>query len=338
MPLRLALRLIPLVLACLALSPMAQAVTPPPDGGYPGGNTAEGTTALQNLTNGTDNTAIGRRALFENRGGNFNTAIGAAALDANVGGDRNTATGVQALSSSTAGSDNTANGYQALGQITRGGTNTAVGSQALFRLRTGDGNIGLGYLAGKSLFNGNNNIYIGNNGVNTENNAIRIGGPSQSRTFITGISGVGVAGAGVQVNAEGQLGTAPSSQRFKDQIKAMDQASEAILALKPVTFRYKKEIDPERTPQFGLVAEDVDKVDPDLVLRDKDGKPYSVRYDAVNAMLLNEFLKAHRKIEEHGVTIARQQKRIDALSAGLEKVSEQLEVGKPTPQHVLNSH
>ena len=333
-PLRLALLLIPLVFACLALPPMAQAVSPPPDGGY-GSNTAEGTVALQNLTSGTDNTAIGRRALWANRDGKFNTAIGAAALDANVSGDRNTATGVQALSGSK-GSDNTANGYQALLYLTTGNSNTAVGSSALFRLRTGNSNIGIGFQSGKGLTTGNNNIYVGNNGVDMENNTIRIGGPSQSRSFITGISAVGVGGVPVNVNADGQLGTAPSSQRFKNEIKAMDQMSEAILALKPVTFRYKKEIDPERTPQFGLVAEDVQKVDPDLVVHDKDGKPYSVRYEAVNAMLLNEFLKAHRKIEKHGATIVRQQEQIDALAAGLQKVSTQLEVSKPAPQTVLN--
>jgi hypothetical protein len=335
-PLRLRLLLIPLVFACLALSPMTQAVTPPPDGGYPGGNTAEGTVALQNLTSGTDNTAIGRRALFANREGKSNTAIGAAALDANISGDRNTATGVEALSGSK-GSDNTANGFQALFNLTTGNSNTAVGSLALGNLRTGNSNIGIGYRSGRSLFTGNNNIYVANDGVDMDSNTIRVGGSSQSRSFITGISGVAVApGLPVNVNAGGQLGTAPSSQRFKDEIKAMDQTSEAILALKPVTFRYKKEIDPERTPQFGLVAEDVQKVDPDLVMHDKDGKPYSVRYEAVNAMLLNEFLKAHRKIEKHGATIVRQQEQIDALAAGLQKVSTQLEVSKPAPQTVLN--
>jgi hypothetical protein len=151
-------------------------------------------------------------------------------------------------------------------------------------------------------------------------------------------------GTGVVIDASGRLGTKPSSARFKDEIKPMDKASEAIHALKPVTFRYKKEIDSERTPQFGLVAEDVERVNPDLVVRDADGKVYTVRYEAVNAMLLNEFLKEHRKneeqqskIEQQGATIARQQKQIDALTAGLQRVSAQLEVRKSAPQTALNN-
>src|SRR5215472_10544962 len=135
------------------------------------------------------------------------------------------------------------------------------------------------------------------------------------------------------INGNGRLGTAPSSARYKDEIKPMDAASEVILALKPVTFRYKKEVDAERTPQFGLVAEQVEKVNPDLVARDPDGKVFTVRYEAVNAMLLNEFLKEHRKVEEehrtvHDLkrTVAFQQKQIEALTAGLQKVSARLEL------------
>jgi trimeric autotransporter adhesin len=130
---------------------------------------------------------------------------------------------------------------------------------------------------------------------------------------------------------------AASSARFKDAIKPMDKASEAILALKPVTFRYKKEIDCKGIPQFGLVAEEVEKVNPDLVVRDKEGKPYSVRYDQVNAMLLNEFLKEHRRVEELEANAAQQRQQIDALTAGLQKVSAQLEVGRPASQTVLNN-
>src|SRR5206468_4392268 len=144
------------------------------------------------------------------------------------------------------------------------------------------------------------------------------------------------SGVGVIVGTDGKLGTVVSSERFKDEIKPMDKASEAILALKPVTFHYKRELDPESIPQFGLVAEQVEKVNPDLVARDDDGKPYSVRYEAVNAMLLNEFLKEHRKVEDLEATvaqqqkgfeskIARQQKQIAALTAGLQKVSAQVE-------------
>src|SRR5207253_6947475 len=152
------------------------------------------------------------------------------------------------------------------------------------------------------------------------------------------ISGATVAGGvGVIIDTNGHLGTVVSSNRFKDSIKPMDKASEAILALKPVTFRYKHELDPDGIPQFGLVAEDVEKVNPDLVARDAQGKSYTVRYDAVNAMLLNEFLKEHRKNEEQQAIIEHQQKQIDALTAGLQKVSAQLELNKSAPQTVQNS-
>jgi len=155
---------------------------------------------------------------------------------------------------------------------------------------------------------------------------IRIGKVgTQTATFVAGIRGVTVAsGIGVIIGSNGQLGTVTSSARFKEAIKPMDKASEAILALKPVTFRYKHDLDPDGVPQFGLVAEQVEKVNPDLVVRDEDGKVSTVRYEAVNAMLLNEFLKEHRKVEEQGATIARQQKQIEALTAGLQKVTAQL--------------
>jgi Chaperone of endosialidase len=213
----------------------------------------------------------------------------------------------------------------------------------------------LGSEAGSGLTTGHFNIDIGNEGVAGKSRTIRIGSTSQTRTFVAGISGVGVTGAAVVVNAGGQLGTTISSKRFKDEVKPMDKASEAILALKPVTFQYKKEIDPEAKSQFGLIAEEVAKVNPALVLPDKEGKPYTVRYDAVNPMLLNEFLKEHkafteeqRKVQEQEVTItqlkqdfqsrlAEQQTQIEALTEGLQKVRAQLEVKKPAPQTVLNT-
>jgi hypothetical protein len=324
-------------IVCFGLLPNARAVSPPPGGGYPNGNTAAGNNALLSLTNGTNNTAIGRGALRANKQGSFNTAVGAGVLDANVNGARNTATGFEALTRNGAGSDNTANGDSVLSSLGQGTGNTAMGFGALLVLTSGNGNIAIGRSAGVSLTTGSNNIYIGNEGVASESNTIRIGAPLNVGTFIAGISGVGVTGLPVYVNAGGQLGTATSSQRFKDEIKPMDKASEAILGLKPVSFCYKKDIDPAGTRQFGLVAEDVEKVNPDLVVRDKEGKPYTVRYDAVNAMLLNEFLKAHRKIEKHGATIVRQQEQNEALTAGLQKVSAGLEVRKPAPRAVLNS-
>ena len=197
-----------------------------------------------------------------------------------------------------------------------------------------------GVAAGGLLNSGSNNIDIGYfvaRGSPNEANTIRIGNGDHNATFIAGISGATASGGvAVFVNTDGKLGTMTSSARFKDEIKPMDKASAAILALKPVTFRYKKAIDPQGIPQFGLVAEDVEKVSPDLVVRDKEGKPYSVRYDQVNAMLLNEFLKEHKIVQEQGAMIASQQKQIDALSAGLQKVTAQLELNRSAPQTVLN--
>ena len=208
----------------------------------------------------------------------------------------------------------------------------------MLRNTTGSSNIALGVTAGGNLTIGNNNIDIGNAGVAAEANTIRVGTQgTQRRTFIAGISGVAVAGSAVVVNANGQLGIAASSERFKDEIKPMDKASEAILALQPVTFYYKKEIDPTRTSQFGLVAEDVEKVNPALVMRDEQGKPYGVRYDKVNAMLLNEFLKEHRKNEEQEKTIAELKSGMTALAvmvkeqeSQIQKVSAQLATASPS--------
>jgi hypothetical protein len=284
-PLRSGLFLAALALAYPALSPITQAVTPPPVGGYRGQNTATGDYALFNLTTGTRNTAIG---------------------------------------------------FQALNTNTTGGKNTAIGFLALQDNPTGTNNIALGYSAG--IFTaGDNNINIGNVGAE-ESDTIRIGTVNgrgirdfQRNTYIAGISGVTIAaGVPVMIDADGHLGSTTSSERFKDEVKPMDKASEAILALKPVTYRYKKELDPDGIPQFGLVAEQVEKVRPDLVARDKEGKPYSVRYEAVNAMLLNEFLKEHETVQDQGETIARLQKQIEALTVGLEKVNAQLAAASPS--------
>jgi hypothetical protein len=418
-PLRYGLFLIPLVLAALAVSPTAKAqLSPPPDGGYDGNNTAEGTDALFSLTTGTDNTAIGFDALFSNTTGSENTATGSdslllnttgirnmangfAALEANTTGVRNTASGRAALARNTTGSDNTGDGHDALFSNTTGIHNTATGSfallfsttaddntadgyaamlfntignrnaavgywalynnttgnnntangySALVNNTTGNDNIALGNFAASNLTTGDNNIDIGNQGVAGEASTIRIGTQgTQTKTFVAGISGAGVSGVAVKVNAAGQLGTPPSSARFKEGIKPMDKTSEAILSLKPVTFRYKKEIDVDRTPQFGLVAEDVEKINPDLVTRDAAGKVYTVRYEAVNAMLLNEFLKEHRKVLEQEATIAQLKKdfratvaqlvtRLDEQAAQIQRVSAQLEASKPERQIVLNNH
>ena len=336
-------------------------------------NTAVGSGALGSNTDGDSNTAIGSEALFANTTGAQNTATGSAALTSNTSGFGNTANGFQALLNNSTGSFNTATGFFALQSNTTGDINVATGQQALFHNTTGDenvavgasalfnnitgtdniaigfgallnntgsGNVALGTLAGANLTTGNSNLVIGNllGGVAGESNTMRIG-LSQFRTFISGIRGVTTGNANaipVMIDSDGQLGTMSSSRRFKHEIKPMDTASQAILSLKPVTFNYKS--DNTNTPQFGLIAEEVAEVNPDLVVRDKDGQIYTVRYEAVNAMLLNEFLKEHRTVQELRATVAQQQKQLEALTAGLQKVSAQLEVNKAAPQTVLNDN
>ena len=295
-------------------------------------NTANGTFAMLSNTTGSDNTATGAGALVFNIEGNFNTADGNAALSNNTTGDENTATGTGALQSNTDGDHNTAVGVDALLNNTDGDNNTAIGSGAL-RDATGMQNTALGVGAGSGVATANSVICIGSAGENV----------SESCYIGNIFNATSSSGSAVFVNATGKLGTITSSRRFKEKIKPMDQVSKALFALKPVSFRYKKEIDPAGTSQLGLVAEDVEKVNPDLVVRDKEGKPYSVRYDQVNAMLLNEFLKEHRTVQELKVNtakqetiIAQQQTQIEALTVGLQKVSAQLEASKPAPQVVSN--
>ncbi len=287
---------------------------------------------------GAENTAAGFQALFNNTIGIDNTAIGVNSLTANISGQFNTAAGVGALQHNTTGEGN-----------------TAMGATALNNNTTGSDNIALGTDAGHSLTTGSDNIDVGNLGVVAESGTIRIGtAGSQTRTFITAISGTAVTGAGVIVNAQGQLGVAASSARFKKDIQSMNQASNALLALRPVTFQYKEEIDPQGIPQFGLIAEEVAKVNPALVLPDKEGKPYTVRYDQVNAMLLNEFLKEHRTVQELEAKITRQQKdsemrdakqleqiealtaRLDEQAAQLQKVSAQLQTNNSSQRVAVN--
>jgi hypothetical protein len=335
--------LIALTLACFALSPAARAVCQ--DACLTNFNTVQGDDALISLTTGASNTGMGFNALFSNTTGNNNTAIGFDALFSNTTGFNNTAIGWQALFSNTTSFGNTAIGLDALFSNTTGFNNTAIGFHALNFNTTGSSNIALGFNAGTNLTTGSNNIDVGNNGVAGESRTIRIGTRQTHRTtFIAGISGATVpTGVAVIVDANGHLGTTTSSARYKDTIKPMDKASEVILALKPVTFRYKQELDPEGIPHFGLVAEDVEKVNPDLVARDEQGKPYTVRYEAVNAMLLNEFLKSHKTVKEQGATIAELKKEIVALTATvkeqaaqIQKVTAQL-AAKNAGQHLVNN-
>ena len=390
-----------LALACFGFLPKVQAVSPPPDGGYAGANTAEGDGALLGVTTGAFNTAAGFLALGGNTTGSFNTAlgagtllvnqvgsntaIGAGALLSNTIGFGNTANGAFALFSNTTGLTNVANGYQALFSNTTGGRNTAIGTGALLSNTIGTENTatGLGALATNATgvantangvnalvanATGSGNTAMGDNAlafntaghgntalgdgagssVTTASNVICVGSLGANVTnscFIGNIRGITTANNDaipVLVDSAGQLGTLSSSLRYKTDIKPMDKASESILALKPVSFRYR--VHKDTTPQYGLIAEQVAEVDPNLVVRDNNGEIYTVRYDAVNAMLLNEFLKEHQalveethKVEQQGAMIARQQEQIDALTAGLHKVSAQLELSKSTPQTVLNS-
>jgi Chaperone of endosialidase len=377
------------LLMCFGLMPTTQAVVPPPDGGYPGFNTAEGQNALLHLTTGAantavgwfslenvttgsantgvgagtlvlntadNNTAVGAAALLRNITGGVNTANGAFALFNNTTGSRNNATGSNALFTNTIGTSNNAYGFralfsnitgltnnafgdQALHNNTAGNSNSAFGDSALFNT-TGQDNTAVGSFAGVNLTTGSSNVAVGSaagTGVTTASNAICIGAGVagfnvDDSCFIGNIRDALVApdAVAVLIDSTGKLGTTSgSSRRFKKEIKPMDAASEAILALKPVSFRYKG--DNTNTPQFGLIAEQVADVIPELVVRDKEGKPYSVRYDQVNAMLLNEFLKEHRKNDEQEATIgqlkasaAKQEATVSELKRRIELLTAQL--------------
>jgi len=313
------------------------------------GNSAFGYAALRENIHAGSNTAIGALALAsnDNTGNNvarFNTAVGGSALLNNTDGDSNTAVGFEALSSNDSGSDNIALGDSALLSNDTGSSNTAVGAQALSSNEAGFGNVAIGesalstnvnvllntvvgWQAGKDV-DGIDNIYIGDSagaGVTAEDFTIRIGNEAfVDACYIAGAFGVNdAASIPLRIAPSGHLATGVSSARFKQDIKPMDKASESILALKPVTFRYKN--DANETPQFGLVAEDVAKVNPDLVILDREGKPYTVRYEEVNAMLLNEFLKEHRKIEELEATLG-------DLAAQLRELSAQVQMNNSAAQ------
>jgi hypothetical protein len=381
-PLRLGFLLIPLTLGCLALSPTARAVTPAPDGCPPNFTTAKGCDALYDLTTGVGNTGLGWRALRENTDASFSTGIGAGALSTNNGesntavgaaalllnstGTENTAVGTDALAlndtgesntaagafalfnnidgisnvaigrdallANTSGSENTAVGTAALSGVTTGGFNTAIGGIAGANLTTGQFNIVIGDIAGLFVTTASNTICIGGSGINADNTC--------QIAHIRDVTTQNNDAIPVVVDSAGQLGTLSSSGRFKKDVKPMDTASEALLALKPVTFHYKT--DKTNRPEFGLIAEEVAKINPDLVVRDESGEIYTVRYEAVNAMLLNEFLKEHRKVEQQRkdfeAALAQQQKQIEALTAAVQKVSAQVEMSRPAPQTVVDNH
>jgi len=332
-------------------------------------NTASGYEALGNNTTGYQNTAVGASALegsldsnlFPNSTGSYNTAAGFEslfsvtngaynvaegwhALYSNTTGYENTATGAIALYQNTIGTNNTADGYGALASNVGGHDNTAQGFWALLS-STGNNTL-LGNAAGQNLTTGNNNVVIGAGVLGTpgDANITRIGKTTQKKTFIGGIRGITTKNTNavpVVIDSAGQLGTVSSSQRFKEEIKPMDKCSEAILGLKPVTFHYKS--DGTNTPQFGLIAEEVARINPNLVVRDDDGEIYTVRYEAVNAMLLNEFLKEHRKVQRQGdilqkqdVTIAELKKQVELLTVTVQKVSSRIELSKQSARVVAN--
>jgi hypothetical protein len=309
-------------------------------------NTAVGAAALETNTTGGANTANGAFALSSNTTGTFNSAFGQAALASNTTGIDNTATGAGALFSNTTGGSNTGAGFQALNDNTTGDANTANGDRALFSNNIGSGNTADGAAALDDNTTGSANTALGEgagSGVTTANFVICIGafvtGANVSdTTWIGNVYGVTTQSgttAPVIVSDTGQLGTVASSERFKKDIATMEKASEAILALRPVTFHYKT--DTKGTPQFGLIAEEVAKVNPALVLPDKEGKPYTVRYDVVNAMLLNEFLKEHKKTEKLEATVASLIATVKEQAAQIQKVSAQLEASKPAPQVAENN-
>lgn len=330
-----------------------------------GGNTATGYMALPKNRYGYSNVANGRETLYSNQDGYYNTATGASALYSNIDAIGNVADGFQALYSNTTGHDNTAVGVNALVSNQVGIYNTALGAAALYNNK-GSNNIGIGLQAGQNLTTGSNNIVIGAGllGKAAESNTTRIGKTTQGATYIGGIYGKSVSstttggGVAVFVDSTGKLGTVKSSARYKEAIKPMAKASEAILQLEPVTFRYKQDLDPNGAPQFGLIAEQVEKIDPDLVVRDEDGKVSTVRYEAVNAMLLNEFLKEHRKVQSLEEKVAReetdfesklsqheealrsqvdqQQKQIEALTALMGNLNAQVHLQQAAPKRVAD--
>jgi len=302
------------------------------------GNVANGVQALYSNTGGNSNTAVGVQALYKNKSGHSNTAVGAQALfDAGRGGGGNTGVGFQALAACAAtdgfpAGDNTAIGFQALqnsGVIRAAYGNTAVGVRSLQNSYGGALNTAIGFLAGSAIDGGSRNIHIGSNTIGTasDDRTIRIGSEDQIRAFIAGVRDV-TTGTGdaipVLIDSAGQLGTASSSRRFKEEIRPMDSTSESILALKPVTFHYKS--DATNTPQFGLIAEEVVKVNSDLIARDKNGEIYTVRYDVVNAMLLNEFLKEHRKMENLEATVESLAETVKEQAAQLQSVRAELQM------------
>ena len=276
-------------------------------------NTATGYQALQDNTTGGTNTANGYQALQSNTTGVNNTAGGAAALQANTTGGANTASGYSALQANTTGSENTATGWGALFANTTGGFNIALGWDALSANTTGANNIAIGVNAASNVAVGNsNNIHIGSMGLAADSGAIRLGtAGTQTSAYIAGISGVSASGGvGVYVTSTGQLGTVPSSRRFKEQITDMGESSSKLLQLRPVNFFYKPQYDDgTHLLQYGLIAEEVAKVYPEMVAYDNDGQILTVKYQLLAPMLLNEVQKQNAQLQGQAEAIRLQQEQ-----------------------------
>ena len=319
-------------------------------------NTANGDFALGNNTTGNDNTAIGAEALSSNTTGDDNTATGSFALNSNTTGFSNTAVGERALLSNTVGNVNTATGLDALLQNTDGEDNTANGYQALLANTTGDSNTACGVLALSANTSGTFNTALGRgagSGVSTANNVIAIGISAENvsnscyigQVYSNVQPQVGTDPDLVTINSDGRLGRANvSSRRYKHDIRSMDNASETIYALRPVSFRYHKQYDATQTIAFGLIAEEVAEVYPDLVGRNPEGQPESVRYEQVNAMLLNEFLKEHKIIAEQQATISQLREamatvvtRLNEQDSKIQRVSDQFQINGPEARVVVRS-
>jgi trimeric autotransporter adhesin len=283
-------------------------------------NTAIGLSALFSNTTGSFNSANGSNALFSNTTGSSNTAIGSSALLNNTTGSGNSANGINALASNTTGFNNTANGINALQSNTTGSFNSANGLSALASNTTGSSNLALGNSAGSNLTTGSNNVDIANSGVTQDSGVIRIGtSGTQTRTFIAGISGVTASG-GVQVfiNANGQLGTRTSSRRFKRDINNLGSLSERLLKLRPVSFRYKQATEQGKHPlQYGLIAEEVAKVFPELVQYDKEGKPFTVYYHLLTPLMLSELQHEHAKNQQQQAELASEKAQLASQKAQL---------------------
>jgi hypothetical protein len=276
-------------------------------------NTAVGGFALNSNTTGSSNSAFGSGALANNATGSGNHAFGINALGANTTGDDNSAHGTSTLAANTTGNVNSAFGNFALGSNTTGSSNTATGFGALGSNTTGSNNTALGYSAGSNVTGGSNNIDIANPGVADDGGTIRIGTSGQQvRAFVAGIWGHYVGrGAAVLINSKGQLGVEESSERYKTDITSADVSSEKLQQLRPVTYRFKTDSTGDR--HYGLIAEEVDKVYPDLVVRDDAGNIEGVRYDELTPILLGEIQQQRRRLDNQAAQIEELNERLAKL-------------------------